>query len=46
MINAVGPAQKNMVVVTLNVKPGNYNKVQELMDLDEGLRTTRNYEGS
>jgi len=45
MINAVGPAQKNMVVVTLNVKPGNYNKVQELMDLDEGLKTTRNYEG-
>lgn len=45
MVNAVGPIQKHMVVVALKVKKGNYEKVQELMKLDEGLKTTRNYEG-
>ncbi len=45
MINAVGPVQRNVVVATLKIKKGNYEKVQEMMDLEEGLKTTRNYDG-
>ena len=45
MVNAVGPVQRNVVVATLRIKEGNYEKVQEMLDLEEGLKTTRNYDG-
>ena len=45
MVNSVGPVQRNVVVATLNIKKGNYEKVQEMLDLEEGLKTTRNYDG-
>jgi len=45
MVNAVGPVDRKVVVATLNIKKGNYGKVQEMMDSEEGLKTTRNYDG-
>jgi len=45
MVNSVGPVQRNVVVVTLDVKKGNYEKIQTLMDTEAGLKTTRNYDG-
>jgi hypothetical protein len=45
MVNAVGPAQRNVVVFTAKVSKRNIEKVQELMDSDAGLTVTRNWEG-
>ena len=45
MINAVGPAQRNVVVFTAKVSKKNINKFQELMDSDDGLIVTRNADG-
>ena len=45
MVNAVGPVDRKVVVATLNIKKGNYGKVQEMMDSEEGLKATRNYDG-
>ena len=45
MVNSIGPVQRNVVVVTLDVKKGNYEKIQTLMDTEAGLKTTRNYDG-
>ena len=45
MVNAVGPVDRNVVVATLNVKKGSYKRVQRMMDSEEGLKTTRNYDG-
>ena len=38
-------ADRKVVVATLNIKKGNYGKVQEMMDSEEGLKATRNYDG-
>jgi len=45
MVNAVGPAQRNVVVFTAKVSKRNIEKFQELMDSDAGLTVTRNWEG-
>ena len=45
MVNAVGPAQRNVVVFTAKVSKRNLDKFQELMDSDAGLTVTRNWEG-
>jgi ketosteroid isomerase-like protein/quinol monooxygenase YgiN len=45
MVNAVGPAQRNVVVFTAKVSKKNLNKFQELMDSDDGLTVTRNADG-
>jgi len=45
MVNAVGPAQRNVVVFTAKVSKRNIEKFQELMDSDAGLTITRNWEG-
>ncbi|MGB2086584.1 MAG: antibiotic biosynthesis monooxygenase [Flavobacteriaceae bacterium] len=45
MVNAVGPVQRNVVVATAKVKPQNLKKFQELMDSENGLSVTRNYDG-
>ncbi len=45
MVQAVGPQQKNVVVATLHIPPGNFDKVQALMDSEDGLTLTRNYKG-
>ena len=45
MVNSVGPVQRNVVEVTLDVKKGNYEKIQTLMDTEARLKTTRNYDG-
>ena len=45
MVNAVGPVDRNVVVATLKVKKGSYEKVKEMMDSEDGLKTTRNYDG-
>lgn len=45
MVNTVGPVNRNVVVATLNVKKGSYEKVQEMMDSENGLSVTRNYDG-
>ena len=45
MVNAVGPAQRNVVVATAKVSKKNIDKFQELMDSDGGLSVTRNYDG-
>ena len=45
MINAVGPAQRNVVVFTAKVSKRNIKKFQELMDSDAGLTVTRNWDG-
>ena len=41
MVNAVGPAQRNVVVFTAKVSKRNLDKFQELMDSDAGLTVTR-----
>ena len=45
MVNAVGPAKRNVVVFTAKVSKRNIEKFQELMDSDAGLTVTRNWEG-
>jgi len=45
MVNAVGPAQRNVVVFTAKVSKRNIKKFQELMDSDAGLTVTRNWDG-
>ena len=45
MVNAVGPAQRNVVVFTANVSKKNIDKFQELMDSEDGLVVTRNADG-
>ena len=45
MVNAVGPAQRNVVVFTAKVSKSNIEKFQELMDSEAGLTVTRNWEG-
>ena len=45
MVNALGPAQRNVVVFTAKVSKRNIEKFQELMDSDAGLTVTRNWEG-
>ena len=45
MINAVGPAQRNVVVFTAKVSKRNIKRFQELMDSDAGLTVTRNWDG-
>lgn len=45
MVNAVGPAQRNVVVATAKVSKANIGKFQELMDSEGGLSVTRNYDG-
>ena len=45
MVNSVGPVNRNVVVATLNVKKGSYEKVKEMMDSENGLSVTRNYDG-
>ena len=45
MVNAVGPAQRNVVVFTAKVSKKNIAKYQELMDSDDGLTVTRNADG-
>ena len=45
MINTVGPVDRKVVVATMKVKEGNYEKVKELLDSESGLPTTRAYDG-
>ena len=45
MVNAVGPNERKVVVVTFDVKEGMYDNLQELFDTEDGLKTTRNYDG-
>ena len=45
MVNAVGPVDRNVVVATLDVKKGSYDKVKEMLDSENGLTLTRNYDG-
>ena len=45
MVNAVGPAQRNVVVFTAKVSKRNIDKFQELMDSKDGLTVTRNADG-
>ena len=45
MVNAVGPAQRNVVVFTAKVSKKNIAKFQELMDSGDGLTVTRNADG-
>ena len=45
MTNAVGPVDRKVVVATLKVKEGNYEKVKEILDSEDGLPTTRAYDG-
>ena len=45
MVNAVGPVQRNVIVVTIDLKRGKYNDLQALFESGAGLKTTRNYEG-
>ena len=45
MVAAVGPVQRNVIVVTVDLKKGKYNDLQKLFESDAGLKTTRNYEG-
>mgnify|MGYP005619985755 FL=1 len=45
MINSVGPVDRKVVVATLKVREGNYEKVKELLDAETGLPTTRAYDG-
>ena len=45
MVSAVGPVQRNVIVVTADIKKGKYESFQKLMKSDAGLKTTRNYEG-
>ena len=45
MVNAVGPAQRNVVVFTAKVSKRNIDKFQELMDSKDGLTITRNADG-
>ena len=45
MTNAVGPVDRKVVVATLKVKEGNYEKVKEILDSESGLAITRAYDG-
>ena len=45
MVNAVGPVDRKVVIATLKVKKGNYEKVKEMLDSEDGLPTTRAYDG-
>ncbi len=45
MVNAVGPVQRSVIVVSADIKEGKYEAFQELMKSEAGLKTTRNYEG-
>lgn len=45
MVQAVGPQQKNVVIATMKIKKGMYDKVQALLDSKDGLSLTRNYKG-
>ena len=36
---------RKVVIATLKVKKGNYEKVKEMLDSDDGLPTTRAYDG-
>ena len=45
MVNAVGPAQRNVVIFTAKVSKKNIDKFQELMDSKDGLTVTRNADG-
>ena len=45
MVAAVGPVQRNVIVVTIDLKKGKYVDLQKLFETDAGLKTTRNYEG-
>ena len=45
MTNAVGPVDRKVVVATLKVKKGSYEKVKEMLDSEDGLPTTRAYDG-
>ena len=45
MVNSVGPVDRKVVVATLEVKKGKYEEVQALLDSEDGLPTTRAYQG-
>ena len=45
MVSSVGPVERNVVVVTVDLKKGKYESFQKLMKSDSGLKTTRNYDG-
>ena len=38
MVNAVGPVQRNVIVVTIDLKKGKYNDLQALFESDAGLK--------
>lgn len=45
MVNSVGPVDRKVIIATLKVKSGNYEKVKEMLDSEDGLPTTRAYDG-
>ena len=40
MVNAVGPVQRSVIVVSADIKKGKYEAFQELMKSEAGLKTT------